>query len=265
MTSELVFALTSLVAAGAVAGVAWRARALNRDGALAATAVGAAVLAFGGWTWAVALVVFFLAASALSAVRGDSKAARTGDRVDPLGGRRARQVLANGMWAALAAFGHEVWPSASWSPIFFGSLAAAAADTWATEVGMLARRSPRSIRTGRPVPIGTSGGVTWLGSGAALAGAAFIGVIGLALGELDAMGARTVWIAGAVGAFGDSWLGATVQARYRCARCGDALETRRHSGCPGSAEHVGGLSFVDNDVVNLLGSGVGAALALALW
>jgi uncharacterized protein (TIGR00297 family) len=265
VTTELVFALTSLVAAGTVASVAWRAHALNRNGALAATAVGAPVLAFGGLTWAIALVAFFVVASMLSAFRGDVKAARMGARGDPLGGRRARQVLANGIWAALAAVGHGAWPGALWSPIFFGSLAAASADTWATEIGVLARQAPRSIRTGRPVPTGTSGGVTWLGSAAALAGAAFLGAIGLALGELDAAGAQAVWIGGSAGAFVDSWLGATVQARYRCAACGDPLESRRHPDCAGSGVRVGGLSFVDNDLVNLLGSGVGAALALAFW
>lgn len=264
MTHLLVLAFVSAAVAGAVAGVAWRARALDRGGAVAAAGVGGVVLAGGGLRWAVVLVAFFGAAGALSAFGSGIKAVRLRERAPGAGSRRARQVLANGLWAALAATGAALWPTAAWSPLFFGSLAAASADTWATEIGVLARRAPRSIRTGRRVPVGTSGGVTWLGSASALAGAAFVAAVGLALGSLGRGGAWAVWIAGCGGAFADSWLGATLQARYRCDACGLLLEDRRHRACAGTPRRAGGLRLVDNDVVNLLGSGVGAGLALAL-
>ena len=41
-----------------------------------------------------------------------------------------------------------------------GSLAAAAADTWATSLGRRSRTAPRDLLGGRAVPPGTSGGVT---------------------------------------------------------------------------------------------------------
>lgn len=260
MTHLLVLVFVS----AAVAGVAWRARSLDSGGALAAAVVGGVVLAGGGLRWAVVLAAFFGAAAALTAFRGRIKAARLREAAQRASGRRARQVLANGLWAALAAAGAAAWPAAAWSPLFFGSLAAASADTWATEIGVLARRPPRSIRTGRRVAVGTSGGVTWLGSASAVAGAAFVAAVALALGSLGRGGAWAVWIAGCGGAFADSWLGATLQARYRCDTCDAVLEDRRHAACAGSPRHAAGLRFVDNDLVNLLGSGVGAGLALAL-
>src|SRR5438093_5230732 len=45
-----------------------------------------------------------------------------------------------------------------------GALAAAAADTWATEIGAFSPFAPRLITSGRQVPRGTSGGITVLGS-----------------------------------------------------------------------------------------------------
>ena len=62
-----------------------------------------------------------------------------------------------------------------------GALAASAADTWATEIGSLATRPPRSILTLRPVPAGTSGGVNLLGMLAMVAGATFVAAGGRAL------------------------------------------------------------------------------------
>ena len=59
---------------------------------------------------------------------------------------------------------------------FYGALATVNADTWATELGVLARSRPRLMTNGQTVPVGTSGGVTAEGTLAALAGALFIGV-----------------------------------------------------------------------------------------
>ncbi len=257
----------SVLLAGAVSGIAWRARALNGTGAAAATGVGAVVLAFGGLTWALTLVAFFVAAAALSRVRRpakDRRARGVGSKEDP-GGRSARQVLANGGWAGFAALGAAWTPSALWLPIFFGSLAAASADTWATEVGILSRRLPRSIRTWKRVPPGTSGGVSWLGSTAAALGAAFVAGVGFALGDLGPAELVAVGLAGTAGTFVDSWLGATAQARFRCLRCGASIESRQHAACGARARRHSGLALLDNDVVNWIGSGAGAGLAVFLW
>ena len=59
-----------------------------------------------------------------------------------------------------------------------GALAAAQADTWATEIGARASRPPRLITTSKRVPRGTSGGVTPLGTGGGVAGAVLISFIG---------------------------------------------------------------------------------------
>ncbi len=88
--------------------------------------------------------------------------------------RNHRQVLANGGVAALAALaGSRI--------AFAGALAAAAADTWASEIGRHSRTLPRLIPNGRPVPIGTDGGMTLLGTAGGIAGAVFIAGLGVVL------------------------------------------------------------------------------------
>jgi uncharacterized protein (TIGR00297 family) len=149
--------------------------------------------------------------------------------------RNERQVIANGGIAALAALaGNWTW--------FAGALAAATADTWATEIGRHSPTPPRLISNGTPVPAGTDGGITLLGTTGGIAGAAFIGGLSVVLGP-RAVGPGLThpgWFAVSVGTAGvaamliDSLLGATLQGRLR---------------------------WLNNDAVNLAATLSGAALA----
>jgi uncharacterized membrane protein len=57
-------------------------------------------------------------------------------------------------------------------------------------------------------------------------------------------------------------LGATVQASYECTVCRRVVDTGRH--CNQLTFRVRGSPRLDNDVVNLLSSGVGGAVAVLL-
>ena len=148
---------------------------------------------------------------------------------------------------------------------YAGALAAANADTWATEVGTRSLAAPRLITSGRRMPRGVSGAVTPLGTLASLAGALVIGAGHAALSRHPAAALR-LGVAGLAGALADSVLGATLQAVYVCRGCGQRTEDRRHA--HGSAAPaltlVRGLPLVTNDTVNLCASLVGALTACVL-
>ena len=252
--------MAGLLLAGTIAGVAWRARALTRSGALAAVAVGTAAVA-AGWSWGTLLVAFFVAASLLTRLGEQAKQRRTASIVAKGGARDVQQVLANGGPFALAALGFTAAPSLPLMAFALGALAAATADTWATEVGTLAGGTPRSIRTLRPVPAGTSGGVSVVGTLASVLGALLLPALALALHWPGTVVAGAV-AGGVAGALVDSLLGATLQARRRCARCGTDTERIVHD-CGTATEHAGGVAWLDNDAVNLV-SGVAGGLLAAL-
>ena len=245
--------------AGVIALAAWRAGALARSGALAAAAVGTVAIA-AGWSWGIVLIAFFVTSSALSRWRGAVKAARVSAIVEKGGARDAVQVVANGGVFAAAALGWLALPGAGWMAAGAGALAAAAADTWSTEIGTLAGRDPRHITTGRRVPAGSSGAVSAAGLLAMLAGALFIAGVTLAVGW-PARVAAAAAAGGVAGALADSLAGALWQDRRRCPRCDAATERAVH-GCGTRTEHAGGVAWLDNDGVNLLAGIVGAAVAL---
>ncbi|MBE3597282.1 MAG: DUF92 domain-containing protein [Limnochordaceae bacterium] len=265
-----VWPVAGIILGPAVAAAGFRARALSRSGAVAAAVVGAVMLAAGGLAWALILLAFFVSGSALTAWRR-GRAGR------PAVGRDAAQVLANGGVATLAglmrlAFGAAGWRVGAaagsgagvtiWDLLAAGSLAAMTADTWASEIGVLSGARPRLLIGGRVVAPGTSGAVSGPGTAAGLAGALVIATLaGAAFG--GAAVAAAVLVGGVVGLFVDSWLGATLQARFECRRCGRPVEVpRRHLlTCSGPVEYHGGLAWLDNDGVNALGAACGALVA----
>lgn len=263
MPDSLSRAALGLLAAVTTALVARRAGSLSTSGAAAASAVGTAAVA-AGWRWGALLVLYFVLSSLLSHAWSDEKAGRTAGIVEKGGARDAAQVLANGGVFALCCVGMSAAGPGFASPLAAaaaGSLAAAAADTWATEIGTFAGGIPRAALTFRPVPPGTSGAVSAAGLAAMLAGAFAIALAARLLGLSLLVGAVTA--AGCIGALTDTLLGGSVQERRWCDDCARATERRRHD-CGAVTRQVGGLAAMDNDAVNLLATVAGAASATLL-
>jgi uncharacterized protein (TIGR00297 family) len=261
--------LLGVVLSGAIGLLACRRGSLSRSGVAGALAVGSCIFGFGGWVWGGLLILFFASSSLLSRYRAAEKSAVAHQFAK--GGRRdAWQALANGGVCAVLAIAywlHEV--PLLWGA-FVGSMSAVTADTWATELGVLAKRRPRLVTTWEPVAAGTSGGVSLLGTAATLAGSASIGVSAALLLVLSrALGgngpARSgamslilpAVLGGMVGAFADSVMGATIQAVYYSE--GRQKETEKRSELDGRPNrYLRGWSWVTNDVVNLSSALVGA-------
>ena len=192
-------------------------RWLTSAGVAAALAVGGATMWGVGWRGLLLLLAFLVSGSLLT--RGG-------------GPRNARQVVANGGVAAVAAL------VGSW-PAFAGAVAAAAADTWATEIGAYSPTAPRLVTSGAPVPRGANGGITLLGTAGGVVGAAVMGGLTWVLGPHDLRLTAVVAAAGVAGMLIDSLLGATLQGP----------EDR----------------WLDNDAVNLAMTLAGAGIAAAGW
>ena len=247
--------------AAVAAALAWHAGALTGRGALAAALVGGTVLAAAGWPGAAALAAFFVTGTAVSRLEPGPGTAL----LDPKGGRRdAWQVLANGGPAAAGALtavalGEPVL--ATWAAT--ASLAAATADTWATGIGSRSPGPPRHLRPGRPVPAGTSGGISLAGTAGALAGAAVTAGAAAAAGGGTALVLAGVMI-GVAGMFLDSALGATLQGRFACPACSVPSEWRRHR-CGATTVWRGGIPWLTNDGVNAVATGAAAAAGAVAW
>ncbi len=254
--------LLAALMSAAVAAAGWVARALAPGGAVLAVVIGTAVLWRTGWPGAAVLGAFFVGSSVMSRLAPDPASRRQ----EAKGPRRdGAQVLANGGPAALGALFDALAPGAGiW--IVTGSLAGAAADTWATAWGGWSPDPPRDVLSGRRVSPGTSGGVTLVGTAGSLAGAASVAGAAVFAGSPGTLGLAAL-VVGVAAMLLDAVLGSGVQGRFYCDRCAASTEQRVHR-CGARARHVGGWSWLSNDGVNAFATSFGAAggwLAWQLW
>lgn len=249
--------------------VAYRRRSLSQSGWLGAVLTGTLTFGFGGWTWGCALVFFFVTSSLLSRYRHTQKERIAGEKFEKGGQRDLMQALANGGIGALLAL---IYGLSNEPPLllamYAGTIGTVIADTWATELGVLARQPPRLITTLRLAPPGTSGAVTMAGTLAGAAGALLIGGVMTLLEWLE----RAAWspwlmlvavVGGVVGSLVDSLLGATLQASYRNYQGHETERANDPHGTPHPL--IRGWRWMNNDAVNCLSSLAGAVAALGCW
>ncbi len=254
----------ALLLTGAVAGLAWRAKSLSLGGAAVALVVGTVALR-ASWGIGSYLIVWFVLASLLSHVGRARKAERVRGIVEKGDRRDAWQVLANGTVFAAAALGVTIWPDMrpTFSVAAAAALAAAGADTWATEIGTLLGGQPWSLRQRVAVPPGTSGAVTWAGSVGSVLGAITLALVASTLHVVPPSAVAAVTLGGFAGALADSAIGAWWQERRWCPVCARETEQHLHDCGTRTVPH-GGVSRLDNDVVNLFCTIVGVLTAVSL-
>lgn len=232
------------------ASASYKLKFLTADGAVAAFILAVDLYGLGGWKWSLPILVFFMTSSFLSRFRKYHNTEVEGF-FEKSGMRDSQQVLANGGIGGLLVIFDFIFHSGIFYLVYVGILATVCADTWATEIGTLFRTRTYNILNFKTVEQGVSGGISVPGTTGAL------------LGTLIVAFSASVWIniplfqyfcavtlAGLMGCFLDSVLGATVQAGFICSVCGRISEKRYH--CDRKTQHKKGIVWFNNDMVNLI-------------
>lgn len=293
---EILYAALGLLVVGGLGLASIKMKAVDLSGLLAGLVVGLAIWFFTNWAWFVMIMTFHIAAAIFTKYKYERK--RRLEAAQEKGGARAwTNVFANGGVATFLAVMEGlcliVLPLGNFDIFlagFIGTVATAMADTLATEIGLLYPREPRLIiNPFKKVPPGTSGGVSPLGelailfSGFMIGGVAAIfhqfniisavsGINGILVKGLEYLGVETpAWIkliaigvlAGFIGSTADSLIGATLQSLFRCNVCGKITEKEKH--CGQATTHVKGYLAVDNNIVNLVSTAIGALAGFLLY
>jgi len=260
----------ALLATAILAISAWVRGSVSGSGVAGGVVVGLIFYLAGDWSLWSLLAVFFVSSSlvGIPAKRLRPQLEHRHQR----GARRSwQQVAANTAPMVVASLALP-WAQLSGNPVLVNTLlvaicagfAAAASDTWAGEIGVLSRHSPRLLWGLRKAEAGQSGGVSWLGILGALAGALAMSVTGFLTGlGLMAFLVATSW--GFLSSLLDSLLGATVQALYVNSEGQWTEKPHDPQGNPHTL--VRGWRWINNDVVNLVsvamavtGAGVSAVV-----
>jgi len=175
------------------------------------------------------LVVFAVTLAATRVGHARKQQLRT---AEPAGGRTAAQAMANlGIAALIVAIAPAGWPV-----LALAALAEAAADTPSSEIGMAFPGKTVLVTSFKPARPGTDGGISLLGTIAAVIGAAMVAASVLLSGLVTPRQAAVIVFAGFLGAMVDSLLGSLFERR----------------------------GWLNNDLVNLLSTGAAAGMAWIL-
>lgn len=261
--------LTGLGLAVVIGVLGWLVHALAVSGMVTAILIGTIIFGLGGLPWAALMIAFFISSSLLSKLFSARKQALS-VKYEKSATRDWGQVFANGAVGAFITLAALLFPDAGWPFVAFaGAIATVNADTWATELGILSPTPPRLITSGKTVAMGTSGGVTLVGTLATFLGGAFIALTGWvfspAARSWSFLGA--VSLAGLAGSLVDSLLGATIQAIYYDPERDKETERKIYLPDGSPAAPLRGLVWMNNDMVNLISSicGALAAIFLSQW
>lgn len=230
--------------------IGYALRVLSRSGAIMAAAVGISIYIGFELKGLLLLGVFFGTSTFFSQYKKVKKKI-VEEKVAKHNQRDYVQVAANGGVAALSALLFFNFESHVFLMMFVISLAAANADTWASEIGVLSKTKPVFILTLKHVDPGTSGAISILGTAASIGGSFIIAATAFyAFPELSIIECLLISMFGFLGNLIDTFLGATIQLRYRCSVCHLQTEKEQHCGVPTAYEK--GWKYCNNDAVNLL-------------
>lgn len=201
-------------------------KALDLFGSIFMVVMGIIIVFTAGVNWLILIFIFLLLGLLFTKYKHNYK-----KKMGVYEGTRTlKNVISNGIVAfVMAAFGNYAG--------FIGSIATATADTMASEVGVV-EKDARLITTFKKVPAGTDGGITVRGTAAGIMGAGIIGISAYLLGVYPDIfqTLKISIIAGTVGCFVDSILGAVFERR----------------------------KYLSNEYVNLIATITGAALGIIM-
>jgi len=231
------FTAATVVLSAAIILYAFLKKKIDASGFVAAGVVGLAVLLSVGPEWLYLILAFFILGNVVTRykykVKDDEGLAEKS--------RSFKNVLGNGGAAIVYALLYRLIDN---NPLFLlgflGSMAAATADTFATEVGEAHDKHPILVTTWKKVKRGTSGAISPTGCMAALIGAAAVSIVpsffDTLLDKPLLFGIGTV--SGCIGCAVDSLVGATIEGKSK---------------------------FLDNHTTNFIGTLAGGLSALMIY
>lgn len=251
--------------------IALKKQSLDVSGAIAAFVMGVVVLWCSKIEGLLLLLLFFVGSNVVGRISKCIRQQSLNEKsIEKKGSKRdVMQVLANGLMATIGALMWYCTGKISSLVLLGAAIAEATSDTFAGEIGRLSKKPPVSIRTLTPVPKGLSGGITLLGTATAFISSLVIGLswaifFSSYLGSSSDMwlSLSVITLTGFMGCIVDSFLGACAQAHYKDPNTGELTEKEYKDGQ--KLELVQGISWIDNDMVNLLSNIFSSVFALGM-
>ncbi|MBW4655385.1 MAG: TIGR00297 family protein [Kaiparowitsia implicata GSE-PSE-MK54-09C] len=226
--------------------IAWVApkALLTPQGLLHAWVLGIVIWGTLGWRGYVVMLTYFALGTAVTRI-GKARKEALGIAEKRSGVRGPENVWGSALAGTLCALGAYLFAGrienlplvAALVLAYVASLSTKLADTCGSEVGKAYGKRTFLITTFQPVPAGTEGAISLEGTLAGLVGGLAIALVGYGLGLISSVGIGICLVAAFIATNLESVIGATYQSKYR---------------------------WLTNEMVNIINTAIGAAIALLI-
>lgn len=232
-----------LIITGIILIVAYKLGSITPDGMVAAILTAVTLYTLGGVWLGISLLTFFILGSGISRLSNTRKE-KAECLHEETGARNWVQVISNSLPACVITWISFIYPEMDFMPLLaFGVFSAAAADTFSSEIGMMSKGRVFNILTGKPMPRGLSGGVSWVGFLAGWVGSFLLSL--LALPQFGVRGVIFITVLGFLGTVFDSIIGIALQSQYLGSQ--GQLQDK-----PTQNKPIKGFRIINNNAVNLI-------------
>lgn len=214
---------------------------------ITAVFVGLVLYFCGGWLLLTALYVFFISSVIVSSIKKNYKKENLLKIHKKAGKRDSIQVFANSLIAVIFSIIYSITGNQVFLIASLIAFACYNADTWASELGIISKKTPRFILGFKQVQKGVSGGVTTFGILSSLVGASLIAILCFIFNiEQSHLAFLVIILFGFLGAIIDSILGQLFQALYYDETIQKYTERKDNN------KKIKGYDIVTNDIVNFI-------------
>lgn len=258
------YALTGTAGADAAAGIAWAlgvfavvffARAITYGGSLLAMVMVFTFRYFGGKAGLAYLLLCYFSIFLIGKLKRGPKKQKNRKAAQ----RNALQIAVNGSIGTLCVLLYGFTGQQLWFMLSMIAIGGCFIDSVSSDVGQLSSSQPYDLLRRCRVPTGISGGVTVLGTSAALIGSLLIAAFAFAAAHCSLPASVLIGLFVFLQTVLDTLMGGIFQVKYRCKVCGELTEKYTH--CQADVEYASGIRWIDNNMVNMLSSILTTALA----
>ena len=239
----------------------FRKKSISRSGFIALIVICSFFILSDGIAWLAIIFYMFASSSIISKILPQQQGIV--QTIAKPGGRDYVQALAN-LGVSICLYAVYLLKPYDFLMIgFLASIIGANADSWASEIGRLSKKTPNLITTFKPIKHGISGGITMMGTFGGILGGLFIFLLSYFTLQnknyeflFTKRSITVILVSGIAGLFIDSYLGAWFQALYQ-SKVG--LNEKKEG------QIIKGFHWMTNDLVNFISTFLSAIFGMLLY
>jgi len=254
--------IISIILSLLLGALAFYKKAMTNSALILAIVLAFLITYFGGLCAYLILVAVFLGTVVANKIKKSERIKVNKNIIEKSGKKDIVEIIANVVTGAVFIILYKITKVNIYFLVYASIMAESLADSLASDIGVLSKKSPINILTLKKSEPGLSGNISALGLASSFFGSLIIAII-FSIFNFQTSSLIIITLSGFLGAIFDSILGATIQVKYKCQKCSKIVEKKIH--CEKETIYYKGIKIINNDTVNLISNVFAAIIATTIY